>query len=163
MLEFPKRRIAFLHGKMAVKEKDDVMRSFKNREKDILVSTSVIEVGIDVPNAVIIVIEGAERFGLAQLHQFRGRVGRGEYKSYCFLFTTTAFQANSQRLKAMEKYDSGFMLAEIDLKLRGPGELFGLRQSGPVLSQSDFFSPEMLVRARRAAEKALGMATAAKI
>ncbi|MFH0770630.1 MAG: ATP-dependent DNA helicase RecG [Candidatus Peregrinibacteria bacterium] len=154
--EFPHRRVAFLHGKMTPSEKDAAMRRFKNREEDILVSTAVIEVGIDIPNASIIVIEGAERFGLAQLHQFRGRVGRGERKSHCFLFTTTVQQANSVRLKAMEKYDSGFALAEIDLQIRGPGELFGLRQSGiPDISVRQMFSPELVVRARRAAEKAM--------
>jgi ATP-dependent DNA helicase RecG len=115
---FPRRRVSMLHGRMSGKEKDDIMRRFKDRQSDILVSTSVIEVGIDVPNSTIIVIEGAERFGLAQLHQFRGRVGRGEHQSHCFLFATTPEQARSPRLKAMEEYDSGFQLAEIDLKLR---------------------------------------------
>ncbi|HAI98534.1 TPA: ATP-dependent DNA helicase RecG [Candidatus Peribacteria bacterium] len=155
---FPKRRIAVLHGRMAPAEKDAVMHAFKARESDILVSTAVIEVGIDVPNAAIIVIEGAERFGLAQLHQFRGRVGRGERKSHCFLFTTTPSQARSERLKAMEQHDSGFMLAEIDLNLRGPGELFGLRQSGiPDMQIRRMFRPELVVRARHAVEKALGL------
>jgi len=134
------------------------MQLFKNRKSDILVSTSVIEVGIDVPNATIIVIEGAQRFGLAQLHQFRGRVGRGEEKSYCFLFTTTTEQARSPRLRAMEEHDSGFLLAEIDLQIRGPGELFGLRQSGiPDFRLGGLLNPELVVRARRAAQRALGM------
>ncbi len=159
--EFPRRRIAILHGKMLPREKEDVMRAFKEKQYDLLVSTSVIEVGIDVPNATIIIIEGAERFGLSQLHQFRGRVGRGEHQSYCFLFTTQPQQASSPRLKAMEKYDSGFQLAEIDLTLRGPGELFGLRQSGmPDLRVSSLMQPELVVRARRAAERFLGMAPA---
>ncbi|MBU0458235.1 ATP-dependent DNA helicase RecG, partial [Patescibacteria group bacterium] len=157
-LEFPNRHISFLHGRLNTQEKDDVMKQFNDRKSDILVSTSVIEVGIDIPNATIIVIEGAERFGLAQLHQFRGRVGRGDYKSHCFLFTTTPAQAGSPRLKAMEQHDSGFMLAEIDLKIRGPGELFGLRQSGiPDVQLNSMFNPEVVVRARRAAEKVLGI------
>lgn len=156
---FPHRRIFMLHGRMTPGEKDDVMRRFKAREGDILVSTSVIEVGIDVPNASIIVIEGSERFGLSQLHQFRGRVGRGDHQSHCFLFTTDEKQARSPRLKAMEKEDSGFKLAEIDLKLRGPGELFGLRQSGmPDVSFPQFVQPAFVVRARRAAKRMLGLA-----
>ncbi|MFH1669990.1 MAG: ATP-dependent DNA helicase RecG [Patescibacteria group bacterium] len=160
-LEFPRRNIALLHGKMTPSEKDEVMKRFKDRKEDILVSTSVIEVGIDIPNATIIVIEGAERFGLAQLHQFRGRVGRGDFKSHCFLFTTSPVQSNSPRLKAMEQHDSGFMLAEIDLKIRGPGELFGLRQSGiPDIHLRRVFSPEMVVRARRAAERSLDLNSA---
>ncbi|MDD5469848.1 MAG: ATP-dependent DNA helicase RecG, partial [Candidatus Peribacteraceae bacterium] len=155
---FPHRRIARLHGRMKPEEKEETMRLFKNRQSDILVSTSVIEVGIDVPNATIIVIEGAERFGLAQLHQFRGRVGRGEHRSHCFLFTTTPQQAQSARLRAMEEHDSGFLLAEIDLQIRGPGELFGLRQSGiPDFRLGGLLNPELVVRARRAAERALGM------
>ncbi|MBI3332426.1 ATP-dependent DNA helicase RecG [Candidatus Peregrinibacteria bacterium] len=157
-IEFPRRRIAMLHGKLRPEEKQEIMRAFRARESDILVSTSVIEVGIDVPNATIILIEGAERFGLAQLHQLRGRVGRGDAKSHCFLFTTTQSQAQSPRLKAMEEHDSGFMLAEIDLKLRGPGELYGLRQSGiPELQIGSLLNPELVVRARRAAEKMLGI------
>ncbi len=156
--EFPRRRIAMLHGKLPSEEKQRIMQEFRDRRSDILVSTSVIEVGIDVPNATIIIIEGAERFGLSQLHQLRGRVGRGDEKSYCFLFTTQQTQARSPRLKAMEKHDSGFMLAEIDLKLRGPGEIFGIRQSGiPDLQGEGFLSPEIISRARRAAERALGM------
>lgn len=152
--EFPHRRIAMLHGRMSGEEKNEVMRAFKNLEADILVSTSVIEVGIDVPNSTIIVIEGAERFGLSQLHQFRGRVGRSDHQSYCFLFTTTPAQAGSPRLKAMEEHDSGFMLAEIDLKLRGPGELFGMRQSGiPEFSFGSLLNVELVLRVRKAAER----------
>jgi len=153
---FPNRRVAVLHGQMVPTGKEKVMAAFKAREQDILVSTSVIEVGIDVPNASIIIIEGAERFGLAQLHQFRGRVGRGDHKSHCFLFTTTPTQATSQRLKAMEQYDSGFQLAEIDLQLRGPGELYGLRQSGLLEGRiQGLLDPELVVRARQAAERTL--------
>ena len=154
---FPRRRIAALHGRMPSDEKERIMRAFKERKTDLLVSTAVIEVGIDVPNASIMLIEGAERFGLAQLHQFRGRVGRGEHQSHCFLFTTTPEQARSPRLKAMEEHDSGFVLAEIDLKLRGFGELFGTRQSGFSFGAfQEFLQPEFIVRARRAAERTLG-------
>ncbi|MDP6561923.1 MAG: ATP-dependent DNA helicase RecG [Candidatus Peribacteraceae bacterium] len=153
---FSHRKIASLHGKMTPQEKEQIMRAFKEKEYDILVSTSVIEVGIDIPNSTIIVIEGSERFGLSQLHQFRGRVGRSDIKSHCFLFTTNPEQARSARLKAMEKHDSGFHLAEIDLKLRGPGEMFGLRQSGiPEVSVANLLNPELVVRARKAAEKYL--------
>lgn len=156
---FPHRNVISLHGKLLPAEKDRIMREFKEKKYDILVSTSVIEVGIDVPNATIIVIEGAERFGLSQLHQFRGRVGRSDHKSHCFLFTSNADSAKSPRLRAMEKYDSGFELAEIDLKLRGHGELFGLRQSGiPEEQLQSLLNPELVLRARRAAEKSLPMA-----
>ncbi len=155
---FPHRRIAKLHGKMTPQEKESILQQFRDKAFDILVSTSVIEVGIDVPNSTIIVIEGAERFGLAQLHQFRGRVGRSDYQSHCFLFTTTPEQARSPRLKAMEEFDSGFQLAEIDLKLRGPGELFGTRQSGlPEFQFSYLFQPELVVKARQAAERMTGI------
>ncbi len=155
---FPHRRIATLHGRMLPKEKEDVLREFKAKEFDILVSTSVIEVGIDIPNSTIMIIEGAERFGLAQLHQFRGRVGRSDHQSHCFLFTTTVEQSKSPRLRAMEKYDSGFQLAEIDLKLRGPGEIFGFRQSGlPEFQFAQMFQPEFVLRARRAAERMMGV------
>jgi len=153
---FPKRSLATLHGKLGSQEKDNVMKNFKEKKIDILVSTSVIEVGIDVPNASIILIEGAERFGLAQLHQLRGRVGRDDHQSHCFLSTTSTEQASSERLKAMEEYDSGFQLAEIDLKLRGPGELYGLRQSGmPEIRAGSLMNPELVIRARRAAERTL--------
>lgn len=156
---FSHRKIASLHGRMTSQEKERIMREFKDKQYDILVSTSVIEVGIDVPNATIIVIEGAERFGLSQLHQFRGRVGRSDHKSHCFLFTTNPEQARSTRLRAMEKYDSGFQLAEIDLQIRGPGELFGLRQSGiPEFVAASLMNPELVVRARQAAQRFLKMA-----
>ncbi len=154
--EFPHRRIALLHGKMSADEKQRIMAEFKARESDILVSTSVIEVGIDVPNATIMIVEGAERFGLAQLHQLRGRVGRGDDQSHCFLFSTDATQAKSERLRAMEKEHSGFLLAEIDLQIRGPGELYGIRQSGlPEFQKEGLLNPELVVRARRAVEREL--------
>ncbi len=156
---FPKRRIEALHGKLTSEEKDRIMRAYKEKKTDILVSTSVIEVGIDVPNASIILIEGAERFGLAQLHQLRGRVGRDDHQSYCFLCTTNQHQAHSERLAAMEQFTNGFHLAEIDLKLRGPGELYGLRQSGiPEVRAGLLMNPALVMRARRAAERMLGIA-----
>ena len=158
--EFPRRRFASLHGKMPPGDKDAIMKDFRDKEYDVLVSTSVIEVGIDIPNATIIVIEGSERFGLSQLHQFRGRVGRSDLQSHCFLFTTTVESSRNPRLRAMEKYHSGFELAEIDLKLRGPGELFGLRQSGiPEMDLETLLNPDLMLHARRAAEKQLGRLT----
>lgn len=127
---FPEFEIAMMHGKLAPKEKESVMRAFKEGKTNIMVSTSVVEVGVDVPNATVIMIEGAERFGLAQLHQFRGRVGRGEKQSYCFLFPQKYSAPIFQRLKALTEAKTGFELAEYDLQFRGAGELAGSRQSG---------------------------------
>src|SRR6185503_9098558 len=127
---FPDLRVALIHGKMPPRDKDDVMLAFRAHEFDILVATAVIEVGIDVPNSTTMLIEGAERFGLAQLHQFRGRVGRGLHQSYCILVSDKENEVTKTRLEAMEQTRDGFKLAEIDLQLRGPGEFFGTRQSG---------------------------------
>jgi len=127
---FPEASVAMLHGKVKSKEKESVLRDFKSGTFQILVATSLIEVGIDVPNATMIVIEGAETFGLAQLHQLRGRVGRGTYQSFCFLFTSHKGLMNSKRLASLVKAKNGFELAEEDLKLRGPGDFIGKRQSG---------------------------------
>lgn len=127
---FPELIVAMIHGKMKANEKEMIMRDMKNRKIDILVSTSVIEVGIDIPNATVMMIEGAERFGLAQLHQFRGRVGRDKHQSYCFLLTTSPDQLNRKRLQALVNSENGFKLAEEDLKIRGPGSFMGTRQWG---------------------------------
>jgi len=127
---FPEYEIGMLHGKMKVAEKDEVMAKFVAGETKILVSTSVVEVGVNVPNATVMMIEDAERFGLAQIHQFRGRVGRAEHQSFCFLFSNTQSEKALSRLKSLEAVADGFKLAEIDLETRGPGVIFGTEQSG---------------------------------
>ena len=134
---FPHLKIGLLHGKMKPPEKEETMKNFKDKKTDILVSTSVVEVGIDIPNASVMMIEGADRFGLSQLHQFRGRVGRAEHQSYCFLFAESPAQATAARLKILAESEDGFRLAEKDLQLRGPGQFFGREQSGlPDLAMS---------------------------
>lgn len=127
---FPGLRVGLVHGRMSASDKDDVMRQFREASLDILVATPVIEVGIDVPNATVMLVESADRFGLSQLHQFRGRVGRGTEQSYCMLLADNPSEIGSQRLDIIERVYDGFKLAEEDLKLRGPGEFFGTRQSG---------------------------------
>ena len=127
---FPDLRVGLLHGQMKSVEKQEVMANFKDRRTDILVSTTVIEVGIDVPNATLMVIENAERFGLSQLHQLRGRVGRGEHQSSCYLVASPRGDDSYQRIQAMIRTNNGFQIAEADLNIRGPGEFFGTRQSG---------------------------------
>lgn len=151
---FPDLTLGLLHGKLRAKEKDEVLNKFREDMFDILVTTPVVEVGIDIPNATIIVVEAAERFGLAQLHQLRGRVGRGEKQSYCLLFTESKGGVTLGRLKAMETMYIGAELAQLDLKLRGPGELFGTMQHGvPKLRVANFSDFSLIEKARRAAER----------
>ncbi|HFD40641.1 MAG TPA: ATP-dependent DNA helicase RecG, partial [Anaerolineae bacterium] len=157
---FPDLKLDLLHGRMKGAEKDEVMARFRRGETDILVSTSVIEVGIDVPNATVMLIEGADRFGLAQLHQFRGRVGRGAHKSYCLLLSDSASpddpktRSTWERLKAIEETQDGFVLAEKDLELRGPGDFFGVRQSGlPSLRLANLSNTRTLELARAEAKR----------
>jgi ATP-dependent DNA helicase RecG len=127
---FPDLRLELVHGRMAGRDKNAAMQRFRSGEAQMLVSTAVVEVGIDVPNASVMLIEGADRFGLAQLHQFRGRVGRGADQSYCLLLADSPSLDAQQRLRLMEETTDGFRLAEADLRMRGPGEFFGTRQSG---------------------------------
>ena len=152
---FPDLRVGLLHGRMHSRDKDRILRTFGDGGLDVLVTTAVVEVGIDVPNATIMLIEGAERFGLAQLHQFRGRVGRGEYRSYCLLLSSDTQTASArERLSALERTNDGFQLAEIDLELRGPGDFFGTRQSGlPALRMAQFSDRGLLESARELATR----------
>ena len=151
---FPRARVGLLHGRLRSPEKDSVMRDFGAGQIDVLVATSVVEVGIDVPNATVIVIEGAERFGLAQLHQFRGRVGRGPFPSYCILISNATEGESARRLQALERSSDGFALAQADLEMRGPGDFFGTRQSGlPPLRTAQLSDLHTLEAARAAAEK----------
>ena len=152
---FPEFRVGLLHGKMTPAEKDEVMNDFKEGRTDILVSTTVVEVGVDVPNAVVMMIENADRFGLSQLHQLRGRVGRGKEKSYCILVTDSRSEEAKKRLKIISSLTDGFKISEEDLKLRGPGDFFGNRQHGlPELKIADLAADtHMLALTSAAAEK----------
>jgi ATP-dependent DNA helicase RecG len=153
---FPDFEIGLLHGRLKSKEKEAVMREFQNNKTKILVSTSVIEVGIDIPNATVMIIENAERFGLSQLHQFRGRVGRSEFQSYCFLFTDSNTQKSIERLKALEKTNDGFEISKIDLELRGPGQFFGTIQSGlPDITMENLSNVKLIKFAREEAQNIL--------
>jgi ATP-dependent DNA helicase RecG len=145
------RRIGLLHGKLPADEKDGVMQQFANHELDVLVSTTVIEVGVDVPNATVMVIEGAERFGLAQLHQLRGRVGRSDHQSYCYLVPTESRQTTNTRLRELAQSNDGFYLAEKDLELRGPGEIYGRAQHGELNMQVASITDMTLVKQVRSA------------
>ena len=153
---FPELRLGLLHGRMAAAEKGGVLGAFRQGELDVLVATTVIEVGIDIPNATVMVIEGADRFGLAQLHQLRGRVGRGADRSYCLLLSDDPGQGARQRLKLLEETNDGFALAEADLRLRGPGDYFGTRQSGlPEFQAADFSDVRLIESARQEAMRLL--------
>jgi ATP-dependent DNA helicase RecG len=149
---FKHRKIGLLHGKLKPTEKDDVMRQFIEGRFDILVSTTVVEVGVDVPNATVIIIENADRFGLSQLHQLRGRVGRSIHQSYCYLITSTSAKP-TQRLREVEKSNDGFYLAEVDLKLRGPGEIYGRAQHGALnLQIATLGDTKLIARAQKQAK-----------
>jgi ATP-dependent DNA helicase RecG len=149
---FPDLRLGLLHGRLSGEEKDGVMQRFRARKLDILVSTPVVEVGIDIPNATVMLIESADRFGLSQLHQFRGRVGRGEEQSYCILLAENPSEVGRERLGVIENVQDGFVLAEEDLKMRGPGEFFGTRQSGlPDLRMAKLSDVQILELARNEA------------
>jgi len=150
---FPDLKLDLLHGRMKSKDKQAAINQFKRKKTNILITTPVIEVGIDIPNATIIMIEGAERFGLAQLHQLRGRVGRGEAKSYCLLFPSVEKLTTLKRLKAMETNHSGFKLAQLDLRLRGPGELYGIKQHGFAnLKIASFTNKQLISKTNRYAK-----------
>ncbi|MDO8507686.1 MAG: ATP-dependent DNA helicase RecG [bacterium] len=153
---FTDLKIAMIHGKMRPEEKERIMSDFATGKTNILVSTSLVEVGVDVPNATIMIIEGADRFGLAQLHQFRGRVGRGKYQSYCFLFTDNQSETVQKRLDAITKTNDGFKIAEKDLEIRGPGEVLGERQHGlPDIKTQNLMNVELIKRTKTEAKNFL--------
>ncbi len=153
---FSDLKIAMIHGKMRSEEKERIMNDFATGKTNILVSTSLVEVGVDVPNATIMIIEGADRFGLAQLHQFRGRVGRGKYQSYCFLFTDNQSETVQKRLNAIVKTNNGFEIAEQDLEIRGPGEVLGERQHGlPDINTKNLMDVQLIKRTKTEAKNFL--------
>lgn len=153
---FPHLKVGLVHGRMKPVDKDAVMLAFRNKEYDILVSTSVVEVGVDIPNATMMVIEGANRFGLAQLHQFRGRVGRGDAQSFCILIPDSDSAAENERLTVMTQTNDGFVLAEKDLQQRGPGDFLGTRQAGFVdLKMANLADVRLIQKARAIAEQVL--------
>lgn len=149
-------KVEYLHGRMKAKEKNEIMERFANGEIQVLVSTTVVEVGVNVPNATVMMVENAERFGLAQLHQLRGRVGRGSDQSYCiFICGTDSVQAK-QRLEILNKSNDGFFIAAEDLKLRGPGDVFGIRQSGDLqFKLADVFNDAGVLKQAGEAAKSL--------
>jgi ATP-dependent DNA helicase RecG len=151
---FPDLKLGLLHGRMKGDEKDAVMLAFRKKQFDILVSTTVVEVGVDVPNATVMLIEGANRFGLAQLHQLRGRVGRSEAQSFCLLIPEHEDAAENERLKAMVETNDGFILAERDLQQRGPGEFLGTRQAGyaTTLKMASLSDIKLIEKARTEAQ-----------
>jgi ATP-dependent DNA helicase RecG len=150
---FPHYKVGLLHGRLKPAEKEDVMARYRDGEYQILVSTSVVEVGVDVPNATVMLIEGAHRFGLAQLHQFRGRVGRGQEKAYCMLIPQNDDAVENERLQAMAETNDGFVLAERDLEQRGPGDFLGTRQSGfAELRLAKLTDVKLIEKARRQAQ-----------
>jgi ATP-dependent DNA helicase RecG len=151
---FPQLNIGLIHGRLKSNEKEKIMKEFAEGKINILIATAVVEVGVDVPNATVMLIEGSERFGLAQLHQFRGRVGRGIKQSYCLLLTSNDQQSQKTalRLQALSRYNDGLSLAKMDLKLRGAGDLYGLVQSGfPELKIASLFDYELIKKAQTAA------------
>ncbi|HJH61888.1 MAG TPA: ATP-dependent DNA helicase RecG [Firmicutes bacterium] len=153
---FPELRVGLVHGRMKAREKESVMAAFAAGEVDVLVATTVVEVGVDVPNAALMIIENAERFGLSQLHQLRGRVGRGKHQSYCVLVTSSKSEAARERLRALCATNDGFQIAEEDLRLRGPGDFFGKRQHGlPQLKVADFAADVALLQQAKQAAEAL--------
>ena len=152
----PDIQVAYLHGKMRPADKNRIMEEFAAREIDVLVSTTVIEVGINVPNATVMMVENAERFGLAQLHQLRGRVGRGEHQSYCIFVSTKENKETMERLQILNQSNDGFYIANQDLKLRGPGDLFGIRQSGDFAFRiGDIYNDAVVLQKASAAIDAL--------
>ncbi|MBW4671101.1 MAG: ATP-dependent DNA helicase RecG [Cyanomargarita calcarea GSE-NOS-MK-12-04C] len=156
---FPEFQVGLLHGRMSSADKDAAITKFRDKETQILVSTTVVEVGVDVPNATVMLIENAERFGLSQLHQLRGRVGRGAAQSYCLLMSSTRSADAQQRLKVLEQSQDGFFISEMDMRFRGPGEVLGMRQSGvPDFTLASLVDDEeVLILARQAAEKVIEM------